>query len=64
MLPNPFLRSEYMIKLGDMFIVDCCEDRKQELERDWGGAEIMAYGENISEFTRHCGIKPCLRSIR
>lgn len=57
------MRSEYMVILNNTIIVDCCEQRKAELSNDWQ-VTVAAYGENITEVTRHCGIKPCLKGAR
>lgn len=54
------VRSEYMLMLDDWFIVDCCEERKKELSKDWKITVLIA-GENLAIWDRHCLMKPCLR---
>ena len=55
------IRSEYMVLLDSTIIVDCCDKRKEQLEREWNHVEVLISGENIGKISRHCGIKPCLR---
>lgn len=49
------LRSEYLVMLDDVLIMDCCEMRKKELEKEWR-VEVLAYAENLPNPSRHCGI--------
>jgi len=54
-------RTEYMLMLEKTLLIDCCELRKQQIEREGWQTEVLISGENLATWQRHCGIKPCLR---
>lgn len=54
-------RTEHMVMLADTILVDCCELRKQALEREFPDLKVLISGENLATWQRHCGMRPCLR---
>lgn len=56
------IRSEYMLCVQECIIVDCCLERKKDLEKEYD-VIVWIEGENLATWDRHCGMKPCLRGI-
>jgi hypothetical protein len=48
------LRSQYLVSLNGMFIVDCCEERKREREEKGWRVVVLIHKENVREASRHC----------
>ena len=54
------MRSEYLLMLDKTILVDCCRERKEQLQQEGWIVEVLAYGENLAVATRACNIRPCM----